>query len=215
VIVVFSRPGRESLTAATLHDLEVHGGGHYIPHERKALFWTGETPPPSGLPWRAICFPQAPAGNVPDFWLLLRTFQDVDLCVFEDDVQPCANALPYIEHYPTEHLTTFYNPRQLRQGLQLVDGSGFNHAQAIKLPRELAARLRVEDPTTIPDHRFYDNVIGAFLTAWREPYRQHRSLVEHTGRVSIARPGALRAHAAPDFDRAFDALLLGRTEGQS
>ncbi len=208
MIVVFSRPGREPLTAATLAALEGHGGGHLLPYESKTLFWVGETPPPPGLPWRAICFPQKPGGNVADFWLLLRTFPDVDLVVVEDDVKPCRNALPHMDRCAAEHLTTYYNPRQYREGLRHVDASGFSYAQAFKLPRELAARLRAEDPTRIPDHRFYDNVIGAFLTEWREPFVQHRSLVEHTGRVSIARPGATRVHVAADFDPELDALTL-------
>lgn len=210
MILVFSRPGREAMTSATLHALEDHGGGHLLPYESKALFWVGETPPPAALPWRAICFPQAPAGNVADFWLLLRTFPDVDLVVLEDDVKPCRNALPCMARWSSPHLTTFYNPRDFRQGLRHLDASGFNYAQAMKLPRELAARLRSEDPTRIPDHRFYDNVIGAFLTEWSEPFVQHRSLVEHMGRVSIARPGAIRGHCAVDFDPELDALTLSQ-----
>lgn len=207
MIVVFSRPGREALTAATLRQLEDHGGGHLIPHEKKALFWTGETPPPAALPWRAICFPQPPAGNVADFWLLLRTFPDVDLVVLEDDVVACRNALPYMECLETDRLTSFYNPRCFREGLRHLDASGFNYCQAIKLPRQLAAMLRKEDPsrpvaTGCPPS--YDNVIGFFLAEYGQPFLQHRSLVEHTGRVSVFRAGALRSHCAPDFDRDYD-----------
>lgn len=190
-----------------MRELEDHGGGSQLSPDCKALFWVGERPPPP-VPWRVIAFPQAPAGNVPDYWLLLRTFQDVDLVTLEDDVIPCRNALPYLERFAADRLTSFYNPRCFREGLRALDASGFNYCQAIKLPRELAARLRAHDPAPIIARGCppsYDNVIGECLKAFGDPvFLQQRSLVEHTGRVSVFRPGALRSHCAPDFDRDYD-----------
>lgn len=181
MIVVFSRPGREALTAATLGLLEVHGGGHHIPHEKKALFWTGETPPPPALPWRSICFPQKPAGSVADFWLLLRTFPDVDLVILEDDIQPCANAVRFMDRWADDRVTSFFNGRDHRVGPRA--GSTFALSQAVKIPARLARALRHSDPGMFPRVVDSDLMIAAFLGAWGEEIYQHRSIVRHIGKT--------------------------------
>jgi hypothetical protein len=196
MIVVFSRPGREELTAETVRALEEHGGGHRLPLESKCLFWVGETPPPP-TPWRALIFPQPPGGSVPDFWRLLRALPDLDLVVLEDDIRPCRNAVPYMEWWPSLLFTSFYNPRGLAVGPR-NENECFTYSQAIKIPRALAARLRAEDPAQT-GRRDHDNAIGMLLLKWRAPIYYHRSLVEHVGAPSIIRGSGTRPKAPPDF----------------
>lgn len=181
MIVVLSCAGREETTAATLHALEVHGGGHFIPPDKKTLFWVGETPPPPALPWRAICFPQKRGGAVRDFWLLLRTFPDEDLVVFEDDVYPSANAVPYMDRWVSEHLTSFFNGRNHPLGPR--PGKTFALSQAMKIPARLARALRESDPSMFPQLTDHDLAIAAFLHAWDEKVYQHISIVRHVGKV--------------------------------
>ena len=208
MIVVFSRPGREQMTAATVNALEGTGGASLLPYEAKALFWVGETPPPA-VPWRCVVFPQKPGGSVADFWLLLRTFPDVDLVVFEDDVFPCRNAVPYIDRWvaPTTErdvLTSFFNPRGVPVGPRR-ERECFTYSQAIKIPRALAAQLRNAD-TSKTGRADHDNVIGMLLLAWGLPVYYHRSLVEHMSMYSVI-PRGPRPLTPKDFvGRDFDAL---------
>lgn len=212
MIVVFSRPGREALTAATVRALEDHGGAHHLPYDQKALFWVGETPPPAMLPWRAICFPQPPGGGPADFWLMLRTVPtDQDLIVFEDDVAPCRNAVRYIaDRWVSPNFTSFFNPRGWPVGLRWLGDQGFACTQAIKIPAALAQRLASSDPSAThrPPRQDFDLCLSDLLRSWKEPVHYHRSIVQHQlGPRANGKPRA--PLQAADFVGAdFDALTL-------
>lgn len=215
MIVVFSRPGRETITAQTVHALESHGGLHATEAGNRWLFWIGLTPPPR-LPigWQCFALVREPRGSVADFWELLHTFPGEDLSVFEDDVLPCRNAAIYIERWDCATMTTFFNPHGHPVGSRrLSPTTGFVYSQAIKIPRAVAAKLRGADPSKLGvDH---DVAIGIALNGEHVFY--HRSLVEHVGLRRVdGKPCAPRPRYAPDYvGSEFDALSLMTGDGGS
>lgn len=211
MIVVFSRPGREAITSATLAALHTHGGADQV--ARKALFWVGETLPPE-LPsaWELMHLLRPPAGSVTDFWALLAAFPDEDLCVFEDDVYPCRNAVVYIERWNDPRFTSFFNPRCYALGPRpLPVGVGWDCSQAIKVPRAVAAQLVAADTTRLgPDH---DTAIVEALRGGQ--MFMHRSLVRHVGKLRAATGKPSPVPGASDYvGDDFDALQEGQAAAQ-
>ena len=214
MVAVQAIPGREDTTRATIEALHGHGGASTLPVP-PVLCWTGPHPPPFDLPpgWSLSHWVQQPAGHRRELWRIMElTPPSCDLVLFEDDVIPCRNAVPYIAAWSEDCFTSFFNMRRLGPGRRLVDRQGFWGTQAVKLPGRLVSRmLAAGDTAPRGDHHGGDTRIGLLLQQWGEPIWYHRSLVQHVGAVSVHNPGAtltgLRA-PAPDFDLHLDALTL-------
>jgi len=177
VIAVFSRAGREELTARTLALLAAAGAST----SDRVLWWSGEVDPPV-IPssWRVDWRRGPPRGPVADWFEFIKTAAGRgDLHVFEDDVIPCRNLIPYIERTPVEWFTTYFNPwgAPVGRAFELRGGLGFDCSQAISIPARLVDRL-----AAAPDYAGplgHDCIMSRLLASWNEPVLWDRTLVQH------------------------------------
>jgi hypothetical protein len=216
MIVVFARPGRDALTQRTVELLEGPGGGAAV--RLKVLWWVGETaPPPLPASWWPEWSRRPPGGPIADFWELLRTawYFHEDLTVFEDDVIPCRNLIPYVERRPARHFTTYFNPWGRAVGVPelLTDTRGFDCSQAVTIPARLVGQLAaLPDPTggTRKNNKDgHDLALHDWLQRWGERVFWHRSLVQHEKGPSANGMPRPRWLQDPNFvGTDFDALAL-------
>lgn len=214
MVAVQAIPGREEYTRSTVEALHGWGGAAEL-DTLPVLCWTGPEAPPFNLPpgWTLHHWQQQPEGHRRELWRIMElTPPGADLVVFEDDVVPCRNAVPYMAAWPADCFTTFFNMRRLGPGRRQIDGMGFQGTQAWKAPARLVDRFLVAGDTAPKgNHHGGDTRIGLLLKEWREPIWYHRSLVQHVGERSIDNPSGkltgLRA-PAPDFDLDLDAATL-------
>lgn len=219
-VVVFSTEGREAMTAATVALLDTHGGGSKLATP-PTLFWTGDNPPPT-IPagWR-VSWPGKRVSPSVDFMTLIRRHAGAfacDLVLLEDDIITCKNALPYMATWEARDrvgfpiITSFFNPNYnsvANRPIGLVDpklnpqgaSTGFEFAQAVKIPSALLQRMcDHEPPRRPPGLDGGDMIINRYLRKWKLPFYQHRSLVEHVGERSTWTPAKLvGARRARDF----------------
>lgn len=188
MIAVFARPGRDELTARTLALLDGHGGGSLLVGVPRLLWWVGQTPPPPAPPgWFVAWHAREPRGSVVDFWGLLAhaASRGGDLSVFEADVIPCRNLLPYVERVPAAWFTSYFNPRGRPVGCpqQLTEIAGFAMSQGLTIPARLVGRLAGADPrpaAAVYGPKYgHDLAMHHLLKGWREPVVWARSLVQH------------------------------------
>lgn len=216
-VVVQAIPGRELLTEATLWGLDGYGGAAQVVAP-KVLHWTAppaQSPPFALPPGWVLWHEQTRVCHRVDLWKIMRdVVGDDDLILFEDDIKPCRNAVPYIAQWAHESFTTFHNMMRM-YGLQPVDAVRFFWGiQSVRIPSRLVKKfVDAGDTDARPVLRTEggDTRLGRLLMSWNEPIYYHRSLVQHVGVKSVGNPGARlvgkRAPAA-DFDADLDAMTL-------
>lgn len=225
IVAVFSMPGRDALTARTIELLEGQGGAGAV-ELFKFLWWVGEAQPPQPVPasWNVMWVPRPPGGSVRDFFEMVRELSvwSDDLAVFEDDVIPCRNLVPYLARRPRpEWFTTYFNPWRRKVG-KLVEparAGGFDCSQAMVFPFRLVRRFAALRPCDLDDTsdsgapKGQDLLINEWLTKWREPMLWGRSLVQHVDGPRANGETRDRWLLDPYFvGEDFDALTIPRGE---
>jgi hypothetical protein len=157
-IAMLSAPGREATTWGTIAALERQNPG--------VAFWIFRSPL---------------RPSVGDFWSMLRAFGGDDVLFLEDDITSARNFFRYAEAWRAPHVTSFFHTRRPVLGVP-VDGADFSFAQAVKVPGALLDRLSAA-PRRGQGH---DDDLGCALHAIGEKVIYHRSLVQHTGTLSLA-----------------------------
>jgi hypothetical protein len=122
-----------------------------------------------------------------------------NLLYLEDDIAPCFNGYRYMLDWrgpkmpATERgprMTSFYNPYRKADAWH----TGFIFSQALMMPAQLVARMASEPyPPPHPQLQLdgIDSAIHRYLTRWKLPFYQHRSVVQHVGGVSTWTPSTL------------------------
>ncbi len=225
-LAVLSGAGRETMLERTVAELEARGGARAA--SSRTVFYSAPkdaSPPPLPDGWQLVRR-HGPNGGGADFrWMIGELTADSDALLFEDDVQPCKNAIPaMIRHHVPEGCgaVSFYDAGDtighlyagMTTGLHLVPASGpgdlgFHGAQALRLPAWLIYRMQAGDFD--PPHRGQDVWIGRLLQGLGLKIAVTcPSLVQHVGDDSICSPGASLAGArAPAVNfpgEDFDAL---------
>jgi hypothetical protein len=191
--IVLSAPGREDITRSTLIRLEGQNAGE--PFE---LFrGTGR-------------------GGIADFWSMLRYAAGAgeELLALEDDIVTARNFLRFAARWRAPYMTSFFflAGGGLRTG-RPEDPCTFGGNQALWFPADLVGRVAAATPPAAS--RLQDDALGAVLSELGEKVIYHRSLVQHTGTVSLCQPGRTlneSGRLAADFvGEAFDCRELLRS----
>jgi hypothetical protein len=177
VIVVFARAGREALTARTLGLLDQAGAAG----RPRALWWSGPTSPVVPDGWRVEAR-STPGGSVADWFAFIARAKGVgDLHVFEDDVIPCRNLIPYVERAPVRWFTSYFNPwgAPVGEACALGGALGWDCSQAFSVPRRLVDRMAAGPDLGEVGTLGHDCIMARLLKRWREPVLWDRTLVQH------------------------------------
>lgn len=226
-IGVLSGAGRESDCERTLIELEERGGASQAGADR-TLFYSGNLANTPKVPhgWNIVSR-AGPHGGGNDFrWMLGHLRPDQDALLFEDDTQPCRNAvlkmcrLPVPKgcgassYYYGEATCAGYVPKGGRTGIYLVEAdnlakTGYVGAQALRVPAWLIARIQTGefDPPDRAQDYWLGRVVGRLGLKMSVTCP---SLVQHIGADSLCTPGAdLNGGRRPSFQFPgidFDAL---------
>jgi hypothetical protein len=217
---------REPMAAITVRELEERGGAAVV--ERRTLFYSAAdaaTPPELPDRWQLVRR-QGPRGGGADFrWMVGQLDPSMDAILFEDDVQPCRNALAAmvaigvpdgcgaVSYYDAgDTIGSLYAGHTV--GVHIVPASGpsdlgFHGAQALRLPAWLIARMQAGEFD--PPHAGQDVWVGRVLKGLGLNIAVTcPSYVQHVGDDSLCSPGAsltgVRAPASNFPGEDFDAL---------
>jgi hypothetical protein len=180
-----SSPGREATTIAMVTALERQNPGQ--------PFWV----------YRSSARP-----SIEPFYEMLAAAGGDDVLFFEDDVVTARNFIAYAARWAAPHVTSFFHCGRLQLG-RPVSPVGFSFAQAVKLPRQVVAKMLLA-PRRVHGGG-HDDEIGHALDALNEQVIYHPSLVQHVGADSLCwgPRRALRGRVAADFvGEAFDCSAL-------
>lgn len=218
-LAVLSADGRDDMPSRTVFELEERGAAHVV--ASRTLFYSASTssPAPAVPPgWRVVRRP-GPRGGGADFRWMLDELEPGEAILFEDDLQPCRNAVPRMleldvpegcgarTYYSGGALNGIYTGRAT--GTHVLSAKGFRGSQAVRLPAWLLERLRAGhfDPPHVCQDVWLERVLEqlGLPIAVTCP-----SLVQHVGEDSLCSPGADLAGArAPSNNfpgEDFDAL---------
>ena len=194
--MVISAPGRETTTLRTIMQLEEQNPGE--------PFWV---------------YRSAEKPSIGPFYEMLRAACDGHTCCdddsedvlfLEDDIVTARNFIRYVRELPTRFVTSFFHVAHQRRILDRpVEPYGFTFAQAVKFPARVVAKM--VNVAIRPHGGGHDDEIGYALTSIGEHVVYHRSLVQHTGNISLAwgPQQTLEHRVAMDFPgEDFDCLTL-------
>jgi hypothetical protein len=187
IIIVGSKPGREEISFRTFAGLSEQNPGW--------PFWiyrsTGEC--------------------IEEFWKILRAARGTSLLFLEDDIVTTRNFFSYADAWSSPHVTSFFHCGRPSLG-QPVSPEGMSYTQAVKIPQDVLERLCAlkRRPGRHPKDGGQDDDLGRALKVLGESIVYHRSLVQHTGTVSLGWPGTKLEHrVALDYPGDhFDCLTL-------
>lgn len=207
-IGVLSAFRREAMAARTCAELDGRGNARISLIRSRTLYYSGpfngrspDVPPG----WGIIAW-NGPNGGGKDFRKMVGVLDpDYDAILFEDDVQPCVNAVQRMAEITVPDdcgAVSYYDAGDtvghlyagMRTGLHKVQASingdlGFHGAQALRLPAWLIRRMQAGEFD--PPHAGQDVWVGRLV---------HRlglkiavtcpSLVQHVGDDSLCHPGS-------------------------
>lgn len=232
MILVLSVEGRghEGLKR-TVSELQAAGADTF--DGKKAVYYVGlGAPPVLRGGWEVVRARRLPRGTTEDTMRALTYArfdrEDVDrLLFFEDDVQPCQNAVARMARMPIPGRVAFVSccdlrglgglaPALLEVPRDGIDGRGHWGNQALIIPWGTLARVVSKWEGTVPGTlpRMASDVVLAELAC--EPGERFGvyapSLVQHVGDVSLATPGAglvAEGRVARNFRADYDAMSRG------
>ena len=198
---------REQMGEITIRELEERGAAGVV--DIRTLYYSArDASPAPKLPdgWRLVRRP-GPNGGGADFrWMIGQLDPTRDAILFEDDVQPCRNAVPAmmkievpddcgaVSFYDGGHaheLKPYAGPHLglTRVGPERLSRAGFAGAQALRIPAWLIARMQAGefDPPAHGQDTWVGRVVAdlGLGVAVLCP-----SLVQHVGEDSLCQPGA-------------------------
>jgi hypothetical protein len=207
-LAVLSGAGREHQAARTISELNGRGAAGRVHLATRELYYSA--PAAAAAPelpagW-SVVRREGPRGGGADFrWMVGQLDPTHDALLFEDDVQPCVNAVRAMLQVPLPPgcgAISFYDAGDtighlyagMRSGLAVIGANGpnelgFHGAQALMLPSWLIARMQVGEFD--PPHAGQDVWIGRLLDrAGLKIAVCCPSLVQHVGDDSLCSPGA-------------------------
>lgn len=182
---ILSAPGREAISWATVANLRRQNPGE---------------------PFSVFCAPGR--GGIADFWSLLAAAAAAgdDALLLEDDVVTARNFLRFAGGWQAPFMTSFFFVYGGQQLLEPEDPRTFGGNQALWFPRGLLTTLAaIQPPATA---RLQDDALAVILADLGESVLYHRSLVDHTGTLSLCRPGQWMPRATDFIGEDFDCLAL-------
>lgn len=217
---------REACAEITIRELEGRGGAHVV--DSRTLFYSAaDAAAAPSLPagWKLVRRPGPRGGGVDFRWMVGQLDPTMDAILFEDDVQPCRNAVAAMVAIPVPDgcgAVSYYDAGDTigslyaghTTGLHIVPASGpsnlgFHGAQALRLPAWLITRMQAGEFD--PPHTGQDVWIGQLLSGLGLNIGVTcPSYVQHVGDDSLCSPGAtlsgVRAPASNFPGEDFDAL---------
>lgn len=194
------------MCAKTVAEIDGRGGAARLKIPRTLYY---SAPRTVGLPsvqgW-AVVSREGPRGGGNDFrWMIENLNPHMDALLFEDDVQPCVNAIEKMTQIEVPDrcgAVSFYDAGDtvgslyagMSSGIHEVPASGpnnlgFHGAQAFRLPAWLIARM--QDGEFDPPHSGQDVWVGRLLASIGKRIAVIcPSLVQHVGDDSLCSPGA-------------------------
>jgi hypothetical protein len=187
IVIVASKPGREWISFETIASLTRQNPGW--------PFWvyrsTGEC--------------------VSEFWKVLHAARGTSLLFLEDDILTSRSFFDYAAAWDSPHTTSFFHCGRPLLG-EPVSPEAMSFTQAVKIPAPVLEGLcgLKRKRGKHPENGGQDDDLGRALEQLGESIIYHRSLVQHTGIVSLGWPGAtLEKRVASDFPgQDFDCATL-------
>jgi hypothetical protein len=148
---------------------------------------------------------------VSEFWKVLHAARGTSLLFLEDDILTARNFFDFAAAWDSPHATSFFHCGRPRLGIP-VSPEAMSFTQAVKIPAPVLEKLCAvtRKRGRHPEDGGQDDDFGRALELVGEQIIYHRSLVQHTGIVSLGWPGAtLEKRVASDFPgQDFDCATL-------